>query len=60
MFLVLFTGFLLFDYYPEKETSSTIIKIPVKDKPDFIKVTATELAVIICVLVFQLDEIREV
>jgi hypothetical protein len=60
LFLLLFTGFLLFDYYPEEETSSTVIRIPVKDKPDFIKVTATELVVIICVLIFQLDEIREV
>ncbi|CAF0775680.1 unnamed protein product [Brachionus calyciflorus] len=59
LFLFLFSGFLLFDYYPDKEVVSTVIRITVYNKTDFIKVTATELVVIICVFIYLTDEIRE-
>lgn len=60
LFLMVYTGFLLFDYHPEKESKSTVIRIPVKNKPIFIKVTITELLLIIFVFIYQLDQIREV
>lgn len=60
IFLFVFSGFLLFDYYPDVESRSTIIRITVYEKKDFIKVTATELVVIICVIIYLTDEIREV
>jgi len=57
---MLYTGFLLFDYQPEKESITTVIRIPVKNKPITIKVTITELLLIIFVFIYQLDQIREV
>ena len=60
MFLLLFSGFLLFDYYPDKEMPTTAIRIPVGSDPAMIKVTVTELIVIICVFIFQLGQIRQV
>lgn len=58
--MVLFSGFLLFDYYPDKEVNTTVIRITIGGKIDFIKVTVTELIVIIFVFIYLTDEIREV
>lgn len=60
MFLIVFSGFLLFDYHPDQERITTVIRITVKDKTDFVKVTVTELIVIICVIIHLIEEIREV
>ena len=57
---MLFSSFLLFDYYPDIEASSTIIRIPIGSTAETIKVTVTELIVIICVLIYHLGELREV
>lgn len=54
MFLLLFSGYLLFDYYPESVVASTVINT------ERIKVTITELLVIIFVFIYLIDEIREV
>ena len=58
LFLMLYSGFILFDYRPEQESSSTVIRITIGDKIDWIKVTICELLIILCVLIFQIDEIR--
>jgi hypothetical protein len=50
----------MFDYHPVVETSTTAIRITVAGKTDFIKVTVTELMVIIFVSIYFTDEIREV
>ena len=60
LFLLLYTGFLLFDYHPEQESKTTVIRFYVAGKPDFVKVTITELLIIICINVFLFGEIREV
>ncbi len=60
VFLLIYVGFLLFDYHPEVKTSSTVIMITVGNKNDFIKVTITELLIIICVSVYLVGEVREV
>lgn len=54
MFLLLYSGFLLFDYYPDQVVKSTVIDT------EHIKVTITELLVIIFVFIYLIDEIREV
>ena len=54
MFLLLYSGFLLFDYYPDQVVKSTVINT------EHIKVTITELLVIIIVFIYLVDEIREV
>lgn len=54
MFLLLFSGYLLFDYYPESVVASTVINT------ERIKVTITELLVVIFVFIYLIDEIREV
>lgn len=55
----MFTLFLLFDYQPETNVQSTVIRIPIQGKPDFIKVTITELLIIIFVGIYLIDEVRE-
>ncbi len=50
----------MFDYHPEAETNTTAIRITVGTKTDFIKVTVTELLVIIYISIYLTDEIREV
>lgn len=39
---------------------TTAIRVPVGSDPAMIKVTVTELIVIICVFIFQLGQIRQV
>lgn len=60
LFLLLFTGFLLFDYWPENESITTAIKSPIGKTNDIMYMTITELIIIICVIIYNLGEIREV
>ncbi len=50
----------MFDYHPEVETNTTAIRLTVGAKTDFIKVTVTELLVIIYISIYLTDEVREV
>ncbi len=59
MFLILFSFFLLFDYYPDKEVASTIIKCPIPGQNSFIYMTITELILIICVCIYHMGEIEQ-
>jgi hypothetical protein len=51
---------LLFDYHPEKEVTSTVIKSPIPGKANsFLYMTITELVLIICVCIYHIGELEQ-
>lgn len=59
-FLLLFSYFLLFDYYPDMQVTTTVIISPVPNKKDIvIYMTITELILIISVVIYHLAEVEQ-
>ena len=51
---------MLFDYWPENESITTLIRSPIGKTKDIMYMTITELVIIICVIIYNMGEIREV
>ena len=60
IFLLYFSFFLLFDYYPDVEVSTTVIKTPIAGTGHFMYMTITELIIIILVCIFHSGEVEQV